>query len=480
MSTSVRTNLLPDPSFELGAGGFTGTNCSVAQVYSSTIPLDGQFALKLTVTATGTFSINTASGTSGFPVTVGTSYAFQIATKTATTSRGVTPTITWYNSSGTLLSTSSGTAVTDVSTGYTVASLAAVAPTSAAYAALGVLYASSSSGEVHYVDCALFETSATINSWFDGSSVNAAGVVYAWTGSADASTSTATSYIPSLALTTGLSPCPNVTITITDVAPTTDNVCNVWVTADGERTAVRGAQGVYINGSTVVYDYEVPLGRTVQYDLEVTKGASAGVVTPSATTTVTSPLDSKGKPLWWIQDPKAPGTAIALAVTRGDSSHPYLTADAVKSLEYDADISIINVAGSKYPIGIGGQRLAAKKVPFNIFTNAATAGAQLESLLTTTALLLVRPPGTSRDGGIPGKWYTAVAAPVKNPITIAYGGTLTQWNLSGDTVAPPTAALLVPIWTYQAVQNLWATYQQAQTALASKSYLDVLKSPAGT
>jgi hypothetical protein len=68
---------------------------------------------------------------------------------------------------------------------------------------------------------------------------------------------------------------------------------------------------------------------------------------------------------------------------------------------------------------------------------------------------------------------------VEKPVTVAFGGTLTQWQITGSGVAAPTASLLVPVWTYGSVQALWATYQQAQTTLAAKTYLDVQKSPTG-
>jgi hypothetical protein len=64
-------------------------------------------------------------------------------------------------------------------------------------------------------------------------------------------------------------------------------------------------------------------------------------------------------------------------------------------------------------------------------------------------------------------------------VTVPFGGTLTHWQLSGDLVAAPTMNVLVPVWTYGTVAALWGTYQAAQTALASKTYLDVLKSPSG-
>lgn len=284
-----------------------------------------------------------------------------------------------------------------------------------------------------------------------------------------------------IALASGSSPCPNVVITVTGLTAGADDTVNIWRTADGDRTAVRGTRGMTINGSGTVTDYEAPQGRPIAYDLEVVSGPDAGVITPTATITVPANLDSMGKPTWWIQDPLVPGSAIELAVTKGDGSRPSLTAAAVKSLEYDSDVNIIPVAGSNKPVAIGGQRLIPQNVPFDAFTNTAQTATQLRNLIEQTAVLLIRPPGTDRDAGIPGLFYGAFAKPVAQPINVAWGGTLTKWSLTGSGVASPTAAILVPIWTYGTVAALWSAYQDAQTAYSSlgMTYLDVQKSPTG-
>lgn len=190
--------------------------------------------------------------------------------------------------------------------------------------------------------------------------------------------------MPTITLTAGSSPCPNVQITVTGLTSGSDDTVNIWRTADGTRTAVRGTRGMTVNGSGTVTDYEVPLNRVVSYDLEVLSGPDAGAVTPTATVTVTPPVDAAGNLTWWVQDPLVPGSALALSVTKGDSSMPYLTAAAVKSLEYSSDVNIIPVAGSAQPVAIGGQRQIAQNVDFSMFTNTAQATTNLRNLLAQT------------------------------------------------------------------------------------------------
>lgn len=308
-------------------------------------------------------------------------------------------------------------------------------------------------------------------SFFDGSFVNANSVMYAWTSTANASTSTAKTYVPTIGLVAKTdAPCPRVEVTISDVTPT-DNVVNVWRTADGKRQAVRGARKWTVNGSNFIVDYEAPLGRSVAYDVEVTSGLNNGAGVTQQTTTVTSST-------WWIQDPLIPSSAIALNVSKQDSSKPYLTAAAVKGLEYAAGVNIIPILGSPEPVALMGQRSIAANVDFSMFTNTASVTTQLRNLLQQTPLLLVRSNGVRNDG-VPGLAYYAAAKPVEHPVTVPFGGTLTHWQLTGDFVAAPTMNVLVPIWTYQAWDALWPTYQAMLTALSGKTYLDVLKSPSG-
>jgi hypothetical protein len=226
-----------------------------------------------------------------------------------------------------------------------------------------------------------------------------------------------------------------------------------------------------VAASDFIVDYEAPLNRVLSYDLEVVTGADAGATPATATVTVLSST-------WWIQDPLTPGTAIPVNVAKQDSTAPYLMASAVKSLEYGASVTLVPILGSTDPVALMGSRTIAANVSFDMFTNLASVTTALRNLIQQASLLLVRSTGTRNDG-IPALAYFASAKPVEKPVTVAFGGTLTTWALSGDLVAAPTMNVLVPIWTYGNVQALWATYQQAQTTLAAKTYFDVLKSPTG-
>jgi len=469
MTVTTRTNLLTNTSFELDAAEWTSkTNCTSA--VSTTQVYVGTQSLAVIATASGAVAITTTSGTGGVPVTASTAYNFSAYIRTSATPRAVTPVIVWYTSAGAVISSSLGTPVTD-GFSWLRANVQATSPSNAAFCAVQLAYASEAASEVHYIDAALLEKTTILGPFFDGSFTSGGGVAYAWTGTANASTSTMATYVPTVTVVGKTdAPCPRVEVTIQDLGTGT-TIYNIWRTADSVRKIVRSSRNRSTVGSDALIDYEAPLGRTLTYDIEVVSGLTYLSPTNPGTATVTSAT-------WWIQDPLVPSSAIPLAVSSQDTAIPCLTAAAVKGLEYAADVTIIPILGSSEPVALMGTRQVAGGVDFSMFTRAAEATTTLRNLIQQTPLLLVRTNGVRNDG-VPALAYFVSAKPVEHPVTVAFGGTLTNWQLQGDLVAAPSLNVLVPIWTYGTVAALWATYQQAQTTLAGKRYLDVLKSPSG-
>lgn len=327
-------------------------------------------------------------------------------------------------------------------------------------------------GDTLDMDCILVETGSTLDFFFDGGYTDGAGVVYNWSGTANASTSTAQVYTPLLSLLhKSDAPCDRVEITITDLYPSTQNV-TLWRVSDGRRSAVRNFRKVDVVGSDFIEDFEVPLGRVVTYELEILSGFGLGGPTDTATITVNA---TSG----WIQDPLDPGSAVRLIATDdGETGLPMLKDEALKSLEIPADINLVQILGSKDPVALMGERMARRGVSFAMATNAAQSATDLRELLEQTPLLLIRPL-PEWAAALPGLCYTAAPTPVELPVNEAWGGTLTEWKFETGLVAVPTMNLVIPTWTYQDWQDLWTTYQQAQTALSGDSYLQVKKSPSG-
>ncbi|MFE4229123.1 hypothetical protein ACFRJ8_14685 [Arthrobacter sp. NPDC056886] len=264
-------------------------------------------------------------------------------------------------------------------------------------------------------------------------------------------------------------PCPRVGITITGLG-VGDSVVSVWRSADGLREPVRGARRVTLVDSTYLIDYDAPLGRPITYEVEVVSGPSGADRVTSSSVTVNSLTG-------WLMDPLVPQSAVPIIGTHDTDGTPYLRGEALAQLEYSADVSLINVMGSDKPMALFGQRMAARGVPLSMGTRSAEQNAKLKSLLMSSALLLFRPvPGFGVD--LPGSMFVTVPSAVEVPVDVAWGGSLTWWDLKADTVAAPVLKVLTATFTYGDVALLFATYQQKQDA-ATGTYLDDLKHPLG-
>ena len=145
-------NLLTANQASLVSGttlGWTpGTGTTISAVTSPVPPsVEGPYALKLA--GTGTLSAQTGTGTGAVPVLGSQALTAFASFQSASAARTITVGISWYTTTGTFISTSTGPATTDASTGWTLASVAATSPATAGYAA--VVVSVSSAAESHFV-----------------------------------------------------------------------------------------------------------------------------------------------------------------------------------------------------------------------------------------------------------------------------------------------------------------------------------------
>ena len=195
--TTVVPNLMLDyneGSFEESTGHWVPTpttgNCTVGHVaadanhvtYVAAVYPTGFTNMQtgyMTMTATAAANMSAGTGndapvTDGIPVTAGTTYTASVYSRAQTTARQVAVDINWYNGAGTLLSTSSGTAVSNAvgalntsTTWSTRVTNSAAAPANAVYAGLTVRVLSPAAGEVHDFDAVQFEAAAAASNYRD-------------------------------------------------------------------------------------------------------------------------------------------------------------------------------------------------------------------------------------------------------------------------------------------------------------------------
>lgn len=267
----------------------------------------------------------------------------------------------------------------------------------------------------------------------------------------------------------GLSPRAQLTITGLGIG---NSVVSVWRTADGVRSPVRGARRVLMVDADLVTDYDVPLGRPVTYEVEVISGPSG------ASRTSTEPLVVESETAW-IMDPLDPSTAVPVLGTHDKDGMPYLRSEALSKLEYNSNSSLFEIMGSDRPMALFGQVRAAQGVPLSMGTRSAEQNTKLRTLMQATAQLLFRPvPSFGVD--LPGAMFMSISKKTEVPVNVSFGGNLTWWEMTADTVAAPVLKVLTATFTYGDVAILFSTYQQKQDALVSgATYLDDAKNPFG-
>ena len=185
----TRTNLFTHPSAEGADVAWTtvlGTN-SVAR--SSAMARTGSESYAMTTGANATQEFITPTGTAGFPVVAGDTYALSFYSRAATTLRTVTAKLAFYSAAGASLGVLAGGGTGNSTSAFTRHSAVVVAPATSAFAAVQIRVSSGPAGEVHYFDDFLLEDSVILGNYFSGASTQA-GYTYAWTGTANASTST--------------------------------------------------------------------------------------------------------------------------------------------------------------------------------------------------------------------------------------------------------------------------------------------------
>lgn len=264
-------------------------------------------------------------------------------------------------------------------------------------------------------------------------------------------------------------PAPAVGVTITGLG-SGDSVVSLWRVLGGAREAVPGSRRVVMSDADYVTDYFPPFGVQVVYEVEVISGPSG----PSRT--VSDPVIVESD-TGWIMDPLIPQTAVPIVEPGGAAGRPVFASSAMAALEYAAPVSLYTIMGADKPMALFGQRMAAAGVDLSLITDAAEESNLLRELFMSSAVLSVRLP-PSWGSPLPGACFASVASVSENPAE-GGGGSLTVWQLTGDTVSAPTIRVLTATFTYGDVEMLTLTYQQKQDLMAGKTYLDDLKNPLG-
>ncbi|QGZ16909.1 minor tail protein [Arthrobacter phage LittleTokyo] len=256
------------------------------------------------------------------------------------------------------------------------------------------------------------------------------------------------------------------------------NIVTVWRTAAGERVPVRGGKALEVIDSGLLLDYDVPMGWQATYEVEVLSGPDAGALIPTASLTYASPCG-------YLHDPLDPTVPVPIWATRAPNGEPVLASGAFAELARRADSSVHRIIGARQPVAIGGQRQDAGGVDLSVLADAELQNTRLRDMTNNSTVLVARLLPGWLNGAFPPVAYLSVPEVLEQPVTAGrglrqgFGQHLTRWQMVGQVVRPSTGAVLVALFTYQDVEDLFETYEQKQISAGGGTYLDDMKQPLG-
>lgn len=268
---------------------------------------------------------------------------------------------------------------------------------------------------------------------------------------------TTTPPAPTVTVFTDAAPCPRAEVVITPMPGDVDTI-TVYRTWRGQRSVVRGASRTGVAGALLVVDYEVPLGTAVSYSS--VGYSTVGAPSEESTSTVVSVSVNDV----WIQDPLDPASAIQVGLTIPRETQ--VVFPAFLPGKKVTPSTIVAIAGSGLPVGLGGARQALSGIPFTLHTTTQSATDILESLLEQAYPLCVRVPAAVPQ--MNGLVYLAIGETTPDP---GNDWVETTFAMTADVVRGPGAAIVIQPRTYAALPDEAATYTALKTLYPT--YLDV-------
>jgi hypothetical protein len=255
---------------------------------------------------------------------------------------------------------------------------------------------------------------------------------------------TTTPPAPTVTVFTDADPCPRAEIVITPMPGDADAI-TIYRTWQGQRAVVRGAENAEVAGDHLVIDYEVPLGTPVAYS-SVTYDVSAIPSEESTATTTTVTVDDV-----WIQDALDPGTAIQVGLTI--PREVMCIFPSFLPASYTMAVGISPIVGDPTPVGFGGTRQAASRVPFTIVATSTSAAGAVKELLDQAFPLCVRTPAAVPQ--FKGLLYLGI--PEYSPDPHA-GWDETTYAMVGDSIRGPGSGIVVQPRTFDDLLDESATF----------------------
>lgn len=318
-------------------------------------------------------------------------------------------------------------------------------------------------GSTQDISAATIEKATTAGTFFDGSTLEN-GWTHAWTGTANASTSTRNVY--GLWVDVILTGTAHTQLTVIALGGTT--ATTKITRSDGTNNwPVPGWLGRKTVDADTATDWTPPLGRPLTYTL-----FKDGIAIVTRIVTVAATTGD-------IMDPLNPAAALRINTLATDPNTLTLGEASVKSIQHENTSSDREYPlGGRFPIARPGVRGAAAQIPFTLNAAQNTVSDALLGMVRQAPILLIRP--LPSWGALPSLIYTD-APLTETPFNRGRGGQFTQWQLDADAVAPMTRASMDGKVTNDAVKANLAgrTHDSIKAASGTKRHVEIKANPLG-
>lgn len=243
-----------------------------------------------------------------------------------------------------------------------------------------------------------------------------------------------------------------VTVTLPDFATVTSFTVRRTNSATGQTRSVRTLiDQVPLGTQTQGFDYELPNGTAVTYDVVVARGAATETSPPSASVLWTS-ADM------WLKDVSTPERSMTVTVV------------GVEGRAYGQRQGVYEVIGRRMPVVVNDVQSGSTGTLALATLTLAERSALLSLLAPASVLLFQAPPeyGT-------GQLYLAPGALTEDRPSRRGFIEARTWALAFVEVDPPSLPLTISDFTYQDLLDAYATYQLVLDN--EGSYFEVLTAP---
>ena len=260
---------------------------------------------------------------------------------------------------------------------------------------------------------------------------------------------------PDLTVNTDGNPWVEVFIDPSDLDPATVTL-RMYRLSEGRTWLVRG--GVDVAPGVAALDFEVPFGVESAYRAEMfdVDGVSLGF-----TDTTSTWVDVEGT---WVHNPLDPTVAVQLVNLSGSA----------ETLTRQTPGEVVYVEGASVGRRISSRRRGLEGVPVRLLAESRDVADTLQAMLGSyetqqVPVLCIR---TSEAIRWPRTFFASTQELVEREKDVHSGGELVQFEASMDEVAPPFPGLVVPLLTYDDLDEFHGTYTAMDAAYASYTEKD--------